>query len=105
MLPLLFTHKYEASVPLFMLATLEIPLWILPMDALFRAAGDTRFLFGFYSARLAVTASLVVGGIHFFGLPGAIGGGIASQAFSRAVMLARGRKFLGVGWGHIVDWA
>ena len=39
LLPLLFTHKYDGSVPLFMLATLEIPLWILPLDALLRAAG------------------------------------------------------------------
>jgi O-antigen/teichoic acid export membrane protein len=105
MLPLLFTHKYEASVPLFMLATLEIPLWILPLDALFRASGDTRFLFGFYSARLFVTAGLVLGGIHVVGLPGALAGGIASEAFSRVVMLARGRRFLGVSWSHIVDWA
>jgi O-antigen/teichoic acid export membrane protein len=105
MLPLLFTHKYDASVPLFMLATLEIPLWVLPLDALFRASGDTRFLFGFYSARLVVTAGLVLGGIKLFGLPGAIGGGIASEAFSRVVMLARGRRFLGVGWAHIFDWA
>jgi O-antigen/teichoic acid export membrane protein len=105
MLPLLFTHKYDASVPLFMLATLEIPLWVLPLDALFRASGDTRFLFGFYSARLVVTAGLVLGGIKLFGLPGAIAGGIASEAFSRVVMLARGRRFLGVGWAHLFDWA
>jgi len=104
LLPILFTHKYDASVPLFMLTTLEIPLWILPLDALFRAAGHTRFLFAFYSARLVVTAGLVLGGIHLFGLPGAIGGGIASEVFSRVVMLARGRRFLGVGWSHIVEW-
>jgi len=79
-LPLLFTHKYEGSVPLFLLATVEIPLWVLPIDALLRAAGDTRFLFAFNGARIAVTAALVLGGIHAFGLPGAIGGGILSEA-------------------------
>jgi O-antigen/teichoic acid export membrane protein len=104
LLPLLFTHKYDASVPLFMLVTLEIPLWIVPLDALFRAAGDTRFLFVFYCGRLVVTAGLVLGGIHSFGLPGAIVGGIASEALARVGMLARGRRFLGVSWGRLVDW-
>jgi O-antigen/teichoic acid export membrane protein len=103
-LPLLFTHKYQGSVPLFLLATVEIPLWILPLDALLRAAGDTRFLFAFNGARIAVTAALVLGGIHFFGLPGAIGGGIASEALARVFMMARGRRFLGVTWTHMVDW-
>jgi O-antigen/teichoic acid export membrane protein len=103
-LPLLFTHRYEGSVPLFLLATVEIPLWILPLDALLRAAGDTRFLFAFNGARIAVTAGLVLGGIHFFGLPGAIAGGILSEAVARVCMMARGRRFLGVGWAHMVEW-
>jgi len=104
-LPMLFTHKYDASVPLFMLATLEIPLWILPLDALLRAAGATRFLFAFNAARIAMTALFVLAGIHFFGLPGAIGGGIASEALARVAMMARGRRFLGVSWTHMLDWA
>jgi O-antigen/teichoic acid export membrane protein len=104
-LPMLFTHKYEGSVPLFMLATLEIPLWVLPLDALLRAAGATRFLFVFNGARIAVTAVLVLAGIHFFGLEGAIGGGIASEALARVAMMARGRRFLGVSWAQMLDWA
>jgi O-antigen/teichoic acid export membrane protein len=104
-LPMLFTHKYDASVPLFMLATLEIPLWILPLDALLRAAGETRFLFAFNVARIAMTAALVLSGIHFFGLPGAIAGGITSAALARAGMLLRGRRFLGVPFARLLDWA
>jgi O-antigen/teichoic acid export membrane protein len=103
-LPLLFTHKYLGSVPLFMLVTLEIPLWILPLDALLRAAGDTRFLFLFNGARIVVTAALVLGGIHSFGLPGAIAGGIASEALARVGMMARGRRFLDVSWTRMCDW-
>jgi O-antigen/teichoic acid export membrane protein len=105
MLPLLFTHKYEASVPLFLLATAEIPLWILPLDALLRAAGDTRFLFVFNGVRIGVTAALVLGGIHFFGLPGAIAGGVASEAVARVGLLWRGRRHLDVPWAQVCDWA
>jgi O-antigen/teichoic acid export membrane protein len=105
LLPLLFTHKYDGSVPLFLLTTAEIPLWILPLDALLRASGDTRFLFAFNGARIAITGGLVLGGIHFFGLPGAIVGGIVSEGLARVGMLARGSKFLGVSTARMVDWA
>ncbi|HEX9102013.1 MAG TPA: oligosaccharide flippase family protein, partial [Polyangia bacterium] len=105
LLPLLFTHKYDASVPLFLLVTFEMPLWILPLDALLRAAGETRFLFALNGARIALTAALVLGGIHAFGLPGAIGGSIVSEALARVAMMARGRRFLGVGWARALDWA
>jgi O-antigen/teichoic acid export membrane protein len=104
LLPVLFTVSYTAAVPLFMLATAEIPLWIFPCDALIRASGDTRFLFRFNAARLPVTAVLVVVGIHFFGLQGAIGAGIVSELLARAALLARGRRYLQVGMRHLLDW-
>ena len=105
LLPLLFTHKYDGSVPLFMLATLEIPLWILPLDALVRATADTRFYFVFNGVRILGTAALVIGGIHLFGLRGAILGGVAAEALARVGLLARGRRFLEVEWTRLVDWA
>jgi O-antigen/teichoic acid export membrane protein len=100
-LPLLFTHKYTGAVPLFLLATFEIPLWILPVDALLRAAGDTRFLFAFNAARVFITAGLVLAGIRLLGLPGALAGSIASEALARAAMLMRGRRLLGP---RLFDW-
>jgi O-antigen/teichoic acid export membrane protein len=103
-LPLLFTTKYAASVPLFVLATFEIPLWILPVDALLRAAGDTRFLFSFNAGRLVVTVSLVLFGIATFGLPGAIVGGIISETLARIGLMARGRRFLKATWSDALDW-
>jgi O-antigen/teichoic acid export membrane protein len=104
-LPMLFTNKYSGAVPLFILATLEIPIWILPVDALLRAAGDTRFLFGFNAVRIIMTTTLVLAGIHTFGLGGAIAGGIVSETIARAVMIARGRRFLGhPNLAHVLDW-
>lgn len=105
LLPILFTHKYDASVPLFMLATLEIPIWIVPVDALLRAAGDTRFLFAFNAARVVGTAISVLAGMHWFGLAGAIGGTIFSETVARLAMLLRGRRFLGVSLRHMFRWA
>jgi O-antigen/teichoic acid export membrane protein len=104
-LPILFTHKYDASVPLFVLATAEIPLWILPLDALLRAAGDTRFYFVFNGVRIGITATLVLGGIHFFGLRGAIAGGVASEALARVGLMWRAQRHLDVPWTQMCDWA
>lgn len=104
-LPLLFTHKYDGSVPLFMIATLEIPFWVLPLDALLRSFGDTRFLFAFNGGRIVFTGALVLGGIHFFGLEGAIAGSVASEILARGIMMVRGKRFLGVGMAEACDWA
>jgi O-antigen/teichoic acid export membrane protein len=95
-LPMLFTSRYNAAVPLFMLTTVEIPLCVLPVDALLRAAGDTRFLLGFNVARLLGTIALVAAGIEFDGLAGAIIGAIAGESLARLALLARGRRYLGV---------
>src|SRR3954447_19027579 len=95
--PLLFTNTYLAAVPLFLLATMEIPLWVLPVDALLRAEGETRFLLWFSAVRIVVAAALVLSGIHFFGLAGAIGGSIATETFSRICMLMRGCRHLRLG--------
>lgn len=103
-LPLLFTHKYDGAVPLFMLITAEIPLWVMPLDALLRAVGDTRFLFVFNAARIVVTGGLVIGGIKLLGLPGAIVGGLASELLARIGLMQRGHRFLGVPMAHTVDW-
>jgi O-antigen/teichoic acid export membrane protein len=102
--PLLFTVRYVAAVPLFLLATVEIPIWILPCDALLRAEGETRFLLWFSAVRIAVAALLVLSGIHFFGLAGAIVGSLVTEGLSRVCMLARGCRRLGVGMRSMVEW-
>ncbi len=110
-LPLLFTQKYAAAVPLFLLATLEIPLWILPADGVCRAAGDTKFLFTYGIFRIALTGGLVLAGIRYFGLSGAILGNVIAEAISRSGMLLRVRYHLKVGAHRgfperqLFDWA
>jgi O-antigen/teichoic acid export membrane protein len=103
LLPLLFTQRYAASVPLFLITSLEIPLWVLPVDALLRAAGQTRFLFAWYGARVLLTGAVVLGGLRWGGLGGAIAGGVVSEAISRIVMAARGRSLLGVTLARTLD--
>jgi O-antigen/teichoic acid export membrane protein len=103
-LPLLFTSKYQGAVPLFMLATLEILLAALPVDALLRAAGETRYLFALNFFRLFVTVACVLVGVKLFGLMGALAGGLVSETAARAIMLARGRRFFGGPLRDLFDW-
>jgi O-antigen/teichoic acid export membrane protein len=103
-LPLLFTQRYQGAVPLFRIATLEILLAVLPVDALLRAAGETRFLFGFNFVRLIATVGCVLLGVHFFGLAGALAGGLISESAARAIMLLRGRRFFGGPLRDLFDW-
>ena len=95
-LPLLFTGRYGASVPLFLLATCEIPCWIFPVDSFLRASGATRLLFYWAALRLPLTAVAVLAGLALRGLAGAIVGSLLIEALSRAVLLVRARRELGV---------
>ena len=102
LVPLLFTSRYAGAVPLFILTTFEIPIWIVPTDALLRTGNDTRFLFSFNIARIFITVGLVLVGMRFFAMGGAIVGTIASEAIARAVFLARGRRFLAATWREVL---
>jgi O-antigen/teichoic acid export membrane protein len=105
LLPLLFTAKYRAAIPLFLLATVEIPFCILPVDALLRAAGDTSYLFRLNAIRVALTIGAVLLGIRYVGLAGALFGVIASEIVARLAMLVRGRRFLGrPHFRKLLDW-
>jgi O-antigen/teichoic acid export membrane protein len=103
-LPLLFTHRYEAAVPLFMVTTFGILLATLPVDALLRAGGETHFLFRFNFVRLVATVTFVLGGVKYFGLKGAIIGSLVSETGARVVMLLRGRRFFGGPLRDLFDW-
>ncbi|MDB4964711.1 MAG: hypothetical protein JWN44_400 [Myxococcales bacterium] len=101
-IPILFTDRYAAAIPLFVLTTCEIPVWIYPCDALLRTANDTRFMFWFNGIRVIMTISLVLVGIRLFALGGAIIGAVASETIARVVFLARGRHFIGASWREIL---
>jgi O-antigen/teichoic acid export membrane protein len=104
LLPMLFTSAYAPAVPLFMVATAEIPFWIFPCDGVLRASGDTRFLFGFNAVRLLITAAFVLAGIHLFGVQGAIVAAVLAEAMGCAALLMRARRCLRTTARDLLDW-
>ncbi len=103
LIPALFTDRYAAAVPLFRLAVLAVPLAALPLDGVLRARGNTRYLFRFYFAKLAITVPAVLLGIRV-GLLGAIAATTTVEVFTRIMMLARVRHDLNLTWRELLPW-
>ena len=103
-IPALFTHRYDASIPIFRIAILTTPFACLPLEGVLRALGKTRYLFNVFFWKLLVTVPAVLIGLKFFGMAGAIAGhGIAESAI-RVAMLNRTRKELKASWAEILPW-
>src|SRR6266404_2696368 len=82
-IPALFTHLYDASVPIFQVAILLTPFAALPLDGTLRATGHTRYLFR---------------------MIGAIAGHAVAESAVRVVMLDRVRRELEASWREVLPW-
>ncbi|MGZ6143619.1 MAG: oligosaccharide flippase family protein [Myxococcales bacterium] len=102
--PALFTHTYDASVPIFRVAILMTPFASLPLDGTLRALGETRYLFRVFFWRLLVTVPAVLVGLHAFGTIGAITGHAIAESAMRVVMLDKTRRLLEASWREVLPW-
>jgi O-antigen/teichoic acid export membrane protein len=102
--PALFTHLYDASVPIFRVAILITPFSALPLDGVLRALGQTRYMFRVFVVRLVVTVPAVLLGLHLFGMIGAIAGHAVAESIMRVVMLERVRKEMAADWSELLPW-
>jgi O-antigen/teichoic acid export membrane protein len=103
-IPALFTHLYDASVPIFQVAIAITPFAALPLDGVLRAVGQTRWLFRIFCWRLLLTIPAVLIGLKLFGLVGAIGGHALAESAMRIAMLERVRKELQATWREVLPW-
>src|SRR3981189_3001100 len=103
-IPALFTHLYDASVPIFQVAIAITPFAALPLDGVLRAVAQTRWLFRFCFWRLLLTIRAVLIGLKLFGLVGAIGGHALAESAMRIAMLERVRKELQATWRGGLPW-
>ena len=103
--PALFTHRYDASIPIFRIAILTTPFACLPLEGVLRALGRTRYLFNIFFWKLVITVPAVLVGLKLFGMSGAIAGHGIAESTIRIFMLARVRKDLGATWGNILPWS
>lgn len=92
----LFGAKFAASVPIFRVSVIGILFACLPLDAVLRARGETRFLMVVYAVRAIVAVPFVLTGVQFLGLTGAILGFVATEAVGNLVLASRVPAVLGV---------
>ena len=102
--PALFTHLYDASIPIFRVAILITPLAALPLEGVLRALGRTKYIFRIFFVKLIVTLPIVLLGLRLFGMIGAIGGHTLAETAIRIAMLARVRRELGASWRDVLPW-
>jgi O-antigen/teichoic acid export membrane protein len=100
----LFTDRYLDAVPIMRISVLSIALYALPLDGVFRARADRRFMLVSSGAKLALTVPLVLVGLRSLGLVGAMAGYVASEAVIRGWQLRRAAHLFRTGLGDVLPW-
>lgn len=100
----LFTERYLASVPVFRIVALGILLAIPPLDGVLRARNETRFIFFSYAVKLAAAIPLVLLGVNAFGMLGAVGSWLLTEALGKVLLLMRVPRALGVRLHALAPW-
>jgi O-antigen/teichoic acid export membrane protein len=93
----LFTERFRASVPVFLISSVAIAFAALPTDSALRAFGDTGILFKMNVVRLVVVGASIYPLLSSFGLAGAAVSVVLGTVAVKAVALAKLRHLLGVG--------
>jgi O-antigen/teichoic acid export membrane protein len=100
----LFTERYRASVPIFMIWSLSIVLSAMPTDGVLRVYAATRFLLAVSAARLVLIAALIGAFISRWGLSGAVLATILLAVAGKAAGLVRMGRLMGVGPAQWLPW-
>ena len=104
----LYTDRFAASIPIFQISLLTIPLTAVAVDYVPRAFADTPFLLAVNTFRLFLALALVIPLVAILGPLGAAIGTVATLALTRAVMMVRVSRltrttlFSLLPWGHLL---
>jgi O-antigen/teichoic acid export membrane protein len=100
----LFTTRYLASVPIFMIWCLMILPSALSVDAMLRVFARTRFLLAMNLLRLTLIAASIGWFLSTFGLAGAVMVTLLGTSLVKAVGVFRIARLLNVGIGDVLPW-
>jgi O-antigen/teichoic acid export membrane protein len=101
---LLYTKKYEGSVPIFMLWSLLMLFSVLQVDAVLRVYAETRFLLLLHAAGLVAVVASVGSFLSMFQLPGAVLSTLLATGLVKGLGLLRVRRLLGADWRRFMPW-
>jgi hypothetical protein len=100
----LFTERYRASVPIFMVWSLTLALPVLPTDGALRVYAATPFLLAVSAARLVLLAAVLGTALTRWGLLGAVAATLAVAAAAKVAALARTVRSMGTGLARALPW-
>jgi O-antigen/teichoic acid export membrane protein len=101
---LIYTDKYLASVPIFLVLSTLTLLVPMQVDALLRVLAQTRYLFILNLARLALLATLGMWALHRGGLVGLSIAVVIAAVVCRAAAIARVVALLETGILQVLPW-
>jgi len=104
MILLLFTERYAAAVPIFILWAAVVPLAVFQTDGLLRVYAQTRFIFFMNIVRLAMIAGLIGSFLSFFGLRGAVLISLLATVVAKAGAMVRGLRLMQAKASEILPW-
>jgi O-antigen/teichoic acid export membrane protein len=100
----LFTERFRASVPVFLISSLTIGLAALPTDSALRTYRQTSVLVVMNVIRLLVVAVSILPLLATFGLPGAAVSLVLGTLAVKTFALARIRRMLDVPLTQLLPW-
>jgi len=101
---LLFTSRYAASAPIFMIWSTGFLWSALMTDGVLRVHADMRYVMVVNAMKLAANVLFMWVFISALGLPGAVLVTLASTAAAKLAALHRARKLLGVRGADLLPW-
>lgn len=101
---LLFTKRFESSIPLFQVFLITIPITVLGLDYVPRAFADTRFIFRVNAARFIALAALLAVLMPPFGLFGAAVATVLAVAVSKVIILIKVKNLFRTSFRNLLPW-
>jgi O-antigen/teichoic acid export membrane protein len=101
---ILYSEKYLASVPVFRIYLLILPLRITVHGSLLLAAGHSRTVFASSLVGLALAAVLLAVLVPVCGMPGAAAAMVLSVYGVAGMLLFCTSKLVGVSWRRVFPW-
>jgi len=101
---LLFTERYAAAVPIFILWTVVVPLAVLQTESVLRVFAQTHFILFVNLLRLGMIAGMIGAFVVSFGLRGAVLITLTATAVSKGLSLVRAARLMGVSLRQILPW-
>ena len=101
---LLFTERYAAAIPIFVLWTVVVPLAALQTESILRVFAQTHFILFVNLLRLGMIAGLIGAFVLSFGLRGAVLITLTATAVSKGLSLVRAARLMQAPVGQILPW-